>query len=101
MGDGGAYADKSIKHINPKLIVEQRAKGWVDFHPEDFCHRCGNRNPVWYVDSDRWNLAVDHLDRGNLTVLDPACFIELWEAKTGLKAAWDLTPRNIRHGSYG
>jgi hypothetical protein len=24
-------------------------------HPEDFCQRCGARNPVWNVDSDRYN----------------------------------------------
>jgi hypothetical protein len=26
-------------------IAAERAAGWLNFHPEDFCHRCGRRNP--------------------------------------------------------
>ncbi len=44
-----------IAAVLPEEIVRQRQLGWPDFHPEDFCHRCGRRNPVWYADAALWN----------------------------------------------
>lgn len=60
-------------------------------HPEDFCDQCGRPNIVWSVDSDRWNLAVS--DRAK--VLCPVCFVEAWEAATGMQAIWELVPTHI------
>ena len=39
-------------------MATQRAAGWPDWHPEDYCHRCGGRNASWHVDSDRFNAAM-------------------------------------------
>ena len=40
-------------------IPAQRAAGWPDFHPEDYCHRCGRPNlQSWFVASDLWNAAM-------------------------------------------
>ena len=74
-------------------IDEQRRKGWVDFHPEDYCHRCGGRNPSWSVDSDRFNAAFgppsEHPYQG---IVCPGCFVEAHEAATGLTCSWELVP---------
>jgi hypothetical protein len=66
----------------PKTQVdfdEQRAKGWLDFHIEDFCHRCGNPNPTWRIDSAVWN-RIMRLDDGRDRwdgIVCPSCFDEL------------------------
>lgn len=67
-GDGGGYAPDWVESVRPDEIPRQRARGWPDFHPEDFCHRCGHRNPVWCID-DRW--PFDTLED---TILCPSCF---------------------------
>lgn len=79
-------------------IDEQRELGWPDFHPEDYCHKCGNRNiPSWYVDSDRFNLAfgpaAEHPYNG---IVCPPCFVLAHEEATGLKATWKLVPEGLR-----
>jgi len=61
------------------VIAEQRARGWPDLHPEDFCHRCGHRNLSWYVDSALWVEAWAQAEPGIQSVLCPQCFAELWE----------------------
>lgn len=75
-------------------INEQRSKGWPDFHPEDFCHRCGGKNVwSWSVDSDRFNLALgEEGDRLWQGIVCPGCFVELHEEATGLRACWRLEP---------
>lgn len=75
-------------------IREQRSKGWPDFDPEDYCHRCGGRNPSsWFVDSDRFNTAfgppMNHPYNG---IVCPGCFVEAHEAATGLTVSWHLVP---------
>lgn len=74
-------------------IDEQRALGWPDFHPEDYCHRCGGRNPSWWVDSDRFNMAFgppeQHPYQG---IVCPGCFVEAHEKATGLHCTWMLVP---------
>ena len=64
-----------------------------DWHPEDYCHRCGGRNASWHVDSDRFNAAMGPptLHRWN-GIICPGCFVELHEAATGLTATWTLSP---------
>jgi hypothetical protein len=56
-------------------------------HPEDYCQRCGSRNPVWTVDSDRFNTAVNRSE-----IVCPSCFIAAHETATGMKTVWQLTP---------
>lgn len=70
-------------------IADQRKKGWIGFHPEDFCHRCGGRNFSWAIDSEAWNpvMRPDGPDapwQWN-EIICPACFAELFERK------WPLT----------
>lgn len=79
--------------VSPEQIVEQRAKGWPDFHPEAFCHHCGNRNLwSWWVDSDRFNLAMAALGLDSATIVCPVCFVKGHEAATGLRTSWHLVP---------
>lgn len=56
-------------------------------HPEAICQRCGGRNPVWWVDSDRFNTACN-----NGEIVCPTCFIFAHEAATGMSCAWELRP---------
>lgn len=79
-------------------IDAQRALGWPDFHPEDFCHRCGNRNVgSWFVASDRFNAAMGrHVEHQWNGIVCPACFVELHEAATGLRTTWELVPTMFR-----
>lgn len=51
------------------FITNQREKGWVDFHPEDYCHECGRPNiKAWY--SPEWVALVG----GHSGILCPPCF---------------------------
>jgi hypothetical protein len=43
------------RSVDAADIAAQRDSGWPDFHPEDFCHRCGNPNVSWFVDNTAWN----------------------------------------------
>lgn len=58
-----------------------------DEHPEDTCKRCGRPNPVWWVDSDRYNTAVNRSE-----IVCPVCFIEAHERATGMTTSWKLEP---------
>lgn len=77
-------APKWVQSVTPTEIIRQRAIGWPDFHPEDFCHECGRRNPVWWVESEDWNRAGDH------NILCPPCFTTAWEAATGQRGIWQV-----------
>lgn len=77
--------------VTPQGIAEQRAKGWPDYHPERYCHRCGRRNiRSWWVESPLWNEAVAELPRGTVEILCPPCFTELWEQANGIAVSWEL-----------
>lgn len=78
-------APRWVHAVLPEEIVRQRALGWPDFHPEDFCHRCGRRNPVWSADQDDWETATEGRPRGVVDILCPSCFVELCEANGGEK----------------
>lgn len=54
---------------------------------EDLCERCGRSNPVWVVDSDRFNLAVERT-----AIVCPSCFVQAHEQATGLRCVWELRP---------
>lgn len=86
---------QSVKSVPLTSIAEQRTAkpSWPDFHPEDFCHRCGNRNlRSWYVASDLWDAAWSMIEPGIQSVLCPPCFDELWEKATGIRMTWELRP---------
>lgn len=88
-----------IVRVLLEQIDEQRRRGWPNFHPEDFCHRCGCRNISWSIDSDRFNLAMGgqtavHKWNG---IICPQCFVELHEAATGLRCSWSLVPLTHFH----
>ncbi len=75
--------------VTPAEIEEQREKGWPDFHPEDYCHRCGAPNIVpWFTVSELWNVAVP--DEERKTVLCPRCFVAAYEEATGEECCWKL-----------
>jgi hypothetical protein len=85
-------AASEVRHVDPAEIARQRRLGWPEIHPEDFCHRCGNRNLSWYVDSDLWNRVMrgpDGDDRHN--VVCPPCFARL-AAEIGVDCTWELVP---------
>jgi hypothetical protein len=74
-------ADGVRDWVDPQEIVAQRAKGWPDFHPEAYCHRCGRRNiRAWY--SPEWAVLTGGFDG----ILCPVC---LADYDTG--AIWKLT----------
>lgn len=73
--------------VTPELIDEQRAKGWVDFHPEDYCHRCGNPNvSSWWVDPYEWKLVYPD----ESPIVCPPCFVAAWEKAAGGRVSWEL-----------
>ncbi len=73
--------------VSRQQIEEERRLGWVNFHPEDYCHRCGRPNISWYVSNDEWSLAVDVIIP---LILCPQCFVAAWEAVTGFTGTWEL-----------
>ena len=79
-------------------IADQRGRGWPDFHPEDYCHRCGACNLSWHVDSDRFNAAMEALGLTSTAIVCPACFVEGHEAASGMRTSWELRPSTpFRH----
>jgi len=83
------YAARYLS-VDTADIAAQRDSGWPDFHPEDFCHRCGHQNVSWYIDSDAWNPVMRG---GNVDgwewqeIICIPCFIELAEDHHGA-CAW-------------
>ena len=52
------YTPKSsvvVNQANLDLLDAERASGWHNIHPEDYCHRCGGRNILWSAPSEVWN----------------------------------------------
>lgn len=79
--------------VTPDEIRRQRDAGWPDLHPERFCHRCGGINVrSWFVDSDRYNVAVAALGLTYTAILCPGCFVVGHELATGMACTWKLTP---------
>jgi hypothetical protein len=75
--------------IDPAEVMEQRAKGWPDFHPETYCHACGRTNPTWWVAPELWSqIRTDDY----VNILCPSCFVVAWEKATGAHIIWQLTP---------
>lgn len=89
--DGVGETPPWVESVTLDTIERQRENGWPDFHPEDFCHRCGRRNPVWVTDAGEWEFATGHMPRGVLTILCPSCFAAAHEAAGGERVCWELT----------
>ncbi len=95
-----AVAESLPAHVELAEIDHQRFLGWPDFHPEDYCHRCGNRNiPSWSVDSDRFNIAMGREHQWN-GIICPTCFVDLHEQASGLVTTWRLVPEMFRAGTW-
>jgi hypothetical protein len=81
--------------ITQELLDQQRAKGWTDWHPEDYCHRCYETNISWYVDTPAW---TDVMRCGNVDgwglwqeIICIPCFTELADSHYGETQAWTIT----------
>lgn len=92
--EGGVWdrRQRPFASVLPEEIIRQRALGWPDFHPEDFCHRCGRRNVTsWGADAEAWKVATRNRERGTADILCPSCFVVLHEQETGDWSHWHLT----------
>lgn len=81
--------------VSPEWIAEQRRLGWPDMHPEDFCHRCGARNPSWATGPwSRWRegTAAWAAETGREGICCPTCFAVMHEESTGKRVLWALVP---------
>lgn len=88
-----------ILRIKLEEIDRQREQGWPDFHPEDFCHRCGAPNPSWTVDSDRFNAAMGDPNTHKWSgIVCVGCFVRLHEWATGITCTWRLVPETPFEG---
>jgi len=84
------YAPDWVQSVSLDEINKQRSIGWPDFHPEDFCHQCGQRNPNWFTNKEDWQQATQFLPRRELEILCPSCFcheLALVEPETQV---WEL-----------
>lgn len=85
-----------VQAVLPSEIVRQRQLGWPDFHPEDFCHICGRRNPVWSAPPAEWNALVD----GHGGIFCPSCFAQMYESVHGPQCwRFDLWPFDTLDGA--
>jgi hypothetical protein len=59
----------------------QRERGWTEFHPEDYCHRCGQRNvQAWFADAATWRPTMQVPKEQWNGIVCPQCFTELYAA---------------------
>ena len=78
-------ADESADFIQPRARITQaeldaqKRAGWIAFHPETYCHRCGGPNISWHVDSETWNRVMrPDGETGRWSeIICPTCFVEL------------------------
>lgn len=71
--------------VTLEQIAEQCALGWRDFHPEAYCHRCGQRNvKSWAAPNTLWAEAKAATpDWPASDIVCPQCFTEALEATRG------------------
>jgi len=65
----------------------------AESHPEDYCHKCGGPNVVWFAPSPIWNKAVR--EKGEKEILCPVCFIKLAESAGFDQKAWKVAPEEM------
>lgn len=70
-------------------IALQHELGWPDFHPEDYCHRCGHRNVSWHAPSPLWNAVMDYPNERWNGIVCMTCFVQL-ATERGIEARWRL-----------
>lgn len=80
----------------------QRANGWPDFHPEDYCHRCGMPNICWGTPAEVWNPVMRPEGHDTRTwlwneIICPICFVQLAQAKCERGIIWELQIEPIPH----
>jgi hypothetical protein len=65
--------------ITQAELDAQEVKGWIAFHPETYCHRCGGPNISWHVASETWNRVMrPNGETGRWgEIVCPICFVEL------------------------
>lgn len=80
--------------MTPLQIAEQRALGWPDIHPEDFCHRCGARNIDWFTDRESWIAATSAwaAETGREGICCVTCFADMYREATGRNPTWKVSP---------
>jgi hypothetical protein len=82
--------------VSAAEIAEQRAKGWSDWHPEHYCHRCGHPNLCWFTPSDVWNRVMGGAEIGPWNgIVCPSCFAEMaggWPSEGGGGVCFALIP---------
>lgn len=87
---------REVGYMPPADIVAQRAKGWVDFHPETYCNRCGQRNVwAWFTPSPVWNAVMRPQGQASEQwgIVCPQCLTEL-AAELHPNLVWELRPEN-------
>lgn len=85
--------------VDPSWIKKQRTLGWPDMHPEDYCHRCGIKIPMWCTDRETWLKATSDwaLETGREGI---CCFHCLAEMMPGKPPTWWIVPYNYALAAY-
>lgn len=85
---GARSAPAWVQSVTPAEIVRQRSLKWPDFHPEDFCHRCGKAFTNWSASRKDWLTATSkwaaETGREGICCID--CFAEMHEGATGQRS---------------
>jgi hypothetical protein len=81
-----------VKRVCPSYILSQRALGWPDMHPEDYCHLCGVAFEHWITDRETWLLGTSAwaAETGREGICCVTCFTEMYKATTGESPCWKV-----------
>lgn len=84
----------TAQRVDLAEIDAQRVAGWPNFHPEDYCHRCGHRNVSWYTNNSTWDPVMRGGDPNGWgewqEIVCVPCFTELAERLHG-PSTWRVT----------
>ncbi len=86
--------------IDPAEIANQRAKGWPEFHPEDFCHQCGRRFEPWFSPEFDEVRGDDEATALAWTIVCPTCYVNRAVEVTG-ERSWTITKSPTERESAG
>ncbi len=81
-----------MSRVSPQYILDQRAAGWPDIHPEDYCHRCGVEFEGWYTDRETWLIGTSAwaAETGREGICCITCFTEMYTAASDTRPTWRL-----------